>query len=201
MAASGKQATVELDGCVGSDGDLARQVAAGDVRAAEALVRRHQRVVRSFLLRLCRRVDLADDLAQDTFVRALRHAGRFDDRHAMRTWLLTIARRLLINHARRADQRVEATEYAAAVSAEPGPEHDLLSREDQARMRARLDQALARLTEPQRTAVVLFHQQGLSLREVAQVMSLPEGTVKSHLHRGRAALRTLLPDLQRKETT
>lgn len=178
----------------GSDGELARQVAQGDRTAAEALVRRHQAVVRSFLLRLTGRRDLADDLAQDTFIRLLRHADRFDDRHAMRTWLLTIARRLLINHVRRADQRVKPTDYRGAMSDQASPEVQAMRTDQQAWMRDQLAAALAHLSEPQRTAVVLFHQQGLPLREVAVVMDLPEGTVKSHLHRARAALRQRLPD-------
>jgi len=182
-----------------SDGELARQVAVGDRAAAELLVRRHQGVVRGFLLRLTGRNDLADDLAQDTFVRALRYANRFDDRYAMRTWLLTIARRLLINHARRGDQRVKTTDYSAAQSGELQPDEHAQQQDHQAWMRQRLQQALSRLTEPQRTATVLFHQQGLSLREVARVMDMPEGTVKSHLHRARAMLRELLPDPLGKE--
>jgi RNA polymerase sigma-70 factor (ECF subfamily) len=199
MAIGGEQIRPAPPMVGGSDGELARQVAQGDRDAAETLVRRHQAVVRSFLLRLTGRRDLADDLAQDTFLRALRHADRFDDQHAMRTWLLTIARRLLINHVRRADQRVRTTDYAGEVSRQGGPDEQAQRADQQAWMRSRLERAMEKLTEPQRAALVLFHQQGLPLREVAKVMDLPEGTVKSHLHRARATLRQLLPDPQAKE--
>ena len=68
-----------------------------------------------------------------------------------------------------------------------------LQREDQLdHTRKLLGEAMTQLTEPQRTALVLFHQQELPVGEVAKVMKMPEGTVKSHLHRARAALRKIL---------
>lgn len=175
-----------------TDGDLARLVAAGDQSAAAALVVRYERLVRSFLRKITGRPETADDLAQETFIRLLKHAGRYDEKYPMRTWLLTIARRLSINHCRRADERVGHTEYDGHRSTFDGPSARIEAQDMKRITREILDSAMGQLTGPQREAIVLFHEQDLSIEQVAQVMEVPVGTVKSHLHRARAAMRKLL---------
>lgn len=179
------------------DGQLARRVARGDRRAAEELINRHQPAVRLFLRRLTGRDDLADDLAQETFVRVLENAHRYDPQYPMRTWLFTMARRLTINRARKSDSKVVSTEFEGMRSGEADPA-DLAAQRDQAAdLKARLNTALARLSEAQRCALVLVHQQGLSVEEAAAAMQMPVGTIKSHLHRGREVMRKLLsPELE-----
>jgi RNA polymerase sigma-70 factor, ECF subfamily len=182
-----------------SDGDLARLVADGDTRssqeAADVLIRRYQRLVRSFLLRITGRQDLADDLAQDTFVRLLKNAGRFDPKYPMRTWLMTIARRLSINYNRKADQRVGSTEYGGQQTNDHGPAQKAQAKDDNQSQRQMINQALQQLSESQRTCVTLFHQQEMSIEQIAEAIDIPVGTVKSHLHRGRAAMRKILEHL------
>ncbi|MDX1682291.1 MAG: sigma-70 family RNA polymerase sigma factor [Phycisphaeraceae bacterium] len=173
-----------------TDGDLAARVAEGDRDAAEALVRRHQTMVRRFLLSLCRRNALADDLAQETLVRMLEHAGSFDPTYSMKTWLLTIARRLWISHLRRADNKVGATDYRGLRTDDRGPDAGL---DDQDR-RQLLADAMETLSDPQRTTLLLFYQQELPIDEIATILEMPTNTVKSHLHRARAALRDQLDD-------
>lgn len=188
--------TVEQEiGCHGdqlSDGDLAQGIARGDRAAGAALIERHQSMVRGFLWRLSGRRDLADDLAQETFMRVLRYAHRFDPKYAMRTWLLTIARRLWINSLRRDSRQVAGPLLGDQVADEPSPAEQFHRTEELGDKRRLLDEAMLGLTEPQRTALVLFYQQDLPLAEAARVMEIPIGTVKSHLHRGRAALRRIL---------
>lgn len=177
---------------VRDDGELARLVARGDTEAGAELVNRYQASVRRFLRRLTGRDDLADDLAQDTFVRMLSYAGRYDPKYPMRTWLLTIARRLSINRGRH-DGRVILTEqFQGSQAVESAPDVAATQADTQRALRARLNGALKQLTSSQREAILLFHQQGLGVGEVAEVMGLPVGTVKSHLHRGRAALRRII---------
>lgn len=174
------------------DGELAQLAAGGDKQAATELIHRYQGLVRRFLRRLTGRDDLADDLAQDTFVRMLNYADRYDPKYPMRTWLLTIARRLSINSGRRQGRMFTTEEFHGVQRTEEAP--DLLAeRADENRaQRAQLNRAMAQLTDSQRQAILLFHQQGLPVQEVAEVMGLPVGTVKSHLHRGRAAMKKLL---------
>jgi len=182
--------TTDAEDC--DDGTLARRVAQGDQEAATILINRYQAMVRSFLRRTTGRADLADDLAQETFVRLLRYAHRFDPKYPMKRWLFTIARRLSINYARRADQRVVATEYLGMASKHPGPQEIVEKEDEQLMTRQLLNQAMEKLNETQRAVLVLFHQKEMSIQDVAEVMDMPTGTVKSHLHRARAALRKIL---------
>jgi RNA polymerase sigma-70 factor, ECF subfamily len=135
---------------------------------------------------------LADDLAQETFIRLLRYADRYDAGYPMRTWLFTIARRLSINHGRRADSQVTSTQYLGMRSDTSDPAGDAERSDSRRALGERLDAALAQLSEPQRVTLVMFHQQDLSIDQIAQTLDMPTGTVKSHLHRGRAAMRKVL---------
>jgi RNA polymerase sigma-70 factor (ECF subfamily) len=175
-----------------SDAALLKQIAAGDRTAAGVFVKRHQVMVRSFLLRLCGRPDVADDLAQETFIRVLRYADRYDPKYAIHTWLLTIARRLWINQIRHDKRRQAGPVIVEPVSTEADPLALASKAERREVTRETLDTAIQRLSEPQRTAIALFHQQELSMAEAAEIMGMPIGTVKSHLHRGRAVLRRIL---------
>ena len=174
------------------DGVLVRRAAEGDNEAASLLVDRYQATVRRFLFRLTGRRELADDLAQDTFIRMLRYADHYDPRRPLRTWLLTIARRLSINSGRRESRRKTVDDFSHLQSREADPAESAATVDSQTALRVELDHAMSQLTESQRQAVTLFHSQGLSVQEAAEVMGLPVGTVKSHLHRGRAAMRKLL---------
>jgi RNA polymerase sigma-70 factor (ECF subfamily) len=156
------------------------------------LIDRHQTALRWFLRRITGREDLADDLAQDTFVRVLRHAGSYDPRYPMRTWLFTIARRLSINQARSKHERFMTSESETMADRRPTPVDVAIADDERAVMRRRVQAGLAQLTEPQRAALLLVHQQGMQVDEVAAALGLPVGTVKSHLHRGREALRQIL---------
>jgi RNA polymerase sigma-70 factor (ECF subfamily) len=180
-----------------TDGELAARVADGDRDAAGILIQRYQAMVRAFLLRLCVRNDVADDLAQDTFIRMLQYADRYDSSYPMKTWLLTIARRLWINHLRRAKVRKTKDIVIEPASDEKDPAVTV-GRKDRLNVtRQKLDDAMRYLTDAQKTAVVLFHQQEMSMNEMSKVMDMPVGTVKSHLHRARATLRQVLtPDME-----
>ncbi|MEX2671798.1 MAG: RNA polymerase sigma factor [Phycisphaeraceae bacterium] len=186
-----------------SDSELARRAGHGDRQAAGLLVERYQTMVRHFLRRLTRCSATADDLAQETFVRMLRYAGNYDDRYTMRTWLLTIARRLSINHGRTRGRTIGGDAWQSgdgAVSPVDDPGDRVADDEQNHQLRHALDAAIAELPNAQREAVLLFHQQGLSIRETADVMGVPTNTVKSHLHRGRAGLRAMLGHLAETDT-
>lgn len=185
-------ATLSTDYAAASDALLAAWVAGGDRAAATALVARHEQVVRSFLRRICFDQSMVDDLAQETFLRLLRHADRYDPAYPMRTWLLTIARRLSISAGEK-KSRHNAPEAMAKAAKRPQEAEPALDRADHAAHTNRLlNLALAKLSEPQRTALTLFYQQNFSIEDMAQVMDMPAGTVKSHLHRARAALQESL---------
>ena len=142
--------------------------------------------VRRFLRHLTRGdAALADDLAQETFFTAWRGLARFRGRAGFLTWLLGIAH----NHFRNArrSRREVAPEIApeAADDNTPSPAQTVALRHD-------LAAALARLDADQQTALHLFYQQDLTHPEISAVTGWPLGTVKTHLARGKDALRPLL---------
>lgn len=177
------------------EGQLATRVAGGDTAAAQELVRRHQSAVRGFLRSVCYDRQAIDDLAQDTFLRALKYAGRFDPKYSMRGWLLTIARRLSINHGDKAKRRrpepgVELTQLSDRGGHTPSSRME--DSETQRLNKVMINQAMAKLSEPQRAAIAMHYQQGLALDEIAGLLEMPVGTVKSHLHRGRQKMKEIL---------
>jgi len=178
----------------GSDADnrraefeLARRARGGDAAAFDELVRRFHRPVHHFCGRLLRSSD-AEDLAQDTFVRAFVHFERFDPERPVLPWLIAIARRLCLDVLRR--RKLMATMETTLVTGPPasGPEGEALLREQL----SRLERALADLEEGPREAIVLFHIEEMSYRDIAAALEVPMGTVMTWLHRGRARLKTAL---------
>lgn len=186
-------------GC--DDQALPARVASGDRTAAEQLVRRHQAAVRGFLRSVCYDRSAIDDLAQETFLRALKHADRFDPRYPLRGWLLTIARRLSINHADKAKRRrpapgIEPDDLTHRIP--QTPDHRLEQQEQHELTRRMIQTAMQQLSEPQRVTIAMHYQQGLALDHIAGLLEMPVGTVKSHLHRGRKRMKSLLqPEAER----
>lgn len=167
-----------------SDAELiALVMAGGDQRAFATLVNRHQQAVRGLLMRLCRNHALADDIAQDTFVRAFEKISSFTGKGSFKAWLCKIAYTQFLMSARKrkaADKalerlQAEPTEASTAPGA-PGARVDL-------------DRALATLGEEERACVVMCYAGGMSHSEAAEAVGLPLGTVKSHVNRGRAKLK------------
>ncbi len=157
----------------------------GDREAIAQLIRSYQRPLEAFLFRLCGQSDVAEDLAQEAFVRVIRSLDRFDDRFRFSTWLFTIGKRLLVNHQQKmrplADS--EVVEYRAGDHRTPASE--VVEAERTERVTELVGVALNALVSPQREIVLLFHQQGWSVQQISTELSMPEGTVKSHLFRAR----------------
>jgi len=144
------------------------------------------------MLRMCGRPEVAEDVVQEAFVRVLTHLERFDFRFRFSTWLFTIARRLYVNM----NQKMKPMSDSEFVGAQPGsgrtPEWPAIDREVRDNASSAIERCLMMLSEDQREAIVLFHQQEWPIAIIARHMDIPEGTVKSHLHRGRRKLRDLI---------
>jgi RNA polymerase sigma-70 factor (ECF subfamily) len=158
---------------------------AGDPAAIEALVRRHQASLHAFLLRRCGRPDLAEDLVQESFVRVLRSLDRFDPRFRFSTWLFTIGRRLLVNHLQKMRPAYDSDLVESRGSRRGQPSHPVLEQERRRAVLGLVERAMECLNPRQREVVERFHTQGRPIPEIAAEMGIPEGTVKSHLHRAR----------------
>lgn len=168
-----------------ADETLAAACARGDAAAFEVLVRRHERVVRGFLARLAG-AGRADDLAQDTFLTAWSKATSFTGEGRYRGWLLRIAWTSFLMDARRRGRRIPAyagTGEAPEQAGRGDAERDLI-----------VEDALGRLAEADRAAVVLCLVLGHSHREAAAILDMPLGTLKTRVARGSAKLIELLGD-------
>lgn len=172
--------------------ELIREAKAGDGAAVEALIRAHQEAVYAFVLRMSGQPHVAEDIVQEAFVRVLRNLDRFDPRFRFSTWLFTIARRLYVNAIQKHKPAydTDTVNLRAGQGAQP---HGISARhETMDNVRELLDTALEELNEQQREIVLLFHQQHWQITEIAEHLDMPEGTVKSHLHRARKRMRAAI---------
>lgn len=188
------------------DGTLVEQARAGDMAAFARLVSRYQDRVLNTCWRMCGRIEDAEDLAQETFLHALEAIGSFQGRSHFYTWLYRIAVNLAISHRRKQARAVKLSlhghngqwvgDQAAAlvgqVSSEP---QDPPSRVSAREIQQRLLQGLDELDDDHRAVIVLRDIEGLDYAEIADVLELPVGTVKSRIHRGRMELRRYLQPL------
>lgn len=191
-------------GDAGEDPDLprVRQALAGDQQAYEQLVLAHQRRVFNVAYRVLGDYEEARDLAQETFIQAHRSLGRFRGEAPFVSWLLAIAvnqcRNRLRHWKRRAHSRHESLSDPPGGEGS-GPERRLpdagasaLERLEGRQLEEFVHEELGRLDEEYRTVLVLRELQGVAYEEIARILAVPAGTVKSRLHRGRIELRERL---------
>jgi len=171
------------------------QALGGSQPAFEQIVRRYQRPVLSLLVRLTGDRALAEDLAQDTFVKAFRNLAAFDVTRRFSSWILRIAHNTAVDAMRRRRIPVVSLDTAPRpgdpAPAEPAAPLTPDPVERVALQRA-LETALATLKPDQRAAVALRYEEGLSFDEIGQVLRIPEVTARSHVHRARKELARLL---------
>lgn len=169
-----------------ADDELMPLVARGDQRAFRVLVDRHQPLVLDFAHRFLGDAQEARDVAQETLLRVYRNAGNYQPAGTFRAWAMRIARNLCLDHVRKSrpllmDQLPEQADAETPLSA-------ALHREDA----ERLDRAVRKLPESQRTALILRHNEGMRYAQIAEVMDISEGAVESLLVRARKGLRRSL---------
>lgn len=182
---------------------LVRRCIAGDAAAWEEIVQRYHRRIYNICYRFAGSADDAQDLTQEVFIRMYRTLNSYDvERGAFVTWLTTMTRNLLVDHFRktRQDRLTDSldttpSEHEDAVplgeripDAGPAPDSGIQSRE----ARETVHQALQKLSPELREAVILRDLQDMDYKEIAMVLKVPEGTVKSRINRGRAELGRLL---------
>jgi len=182
---------------------LVRRCVAGDAAAWEEIVQRYHRRIYNLCYRFAGSADDAQDLTQEVFIRMYRTLNSYDVRRgAFMTWITTLTRNLLVDHFRKTknDRLTDSLDATASDHEDamplgdripdggPPPDSGVQSRET----KETVHQALQKLSPELREAVILRDLQDMDYREIATVLKVPEGTVKSRINRGRAELARLL---------
>ena len=201
------QRTPEQEAAQDALGKLVRQCMAGDQQAWQQLVVSQHRRIYAICYRFTGSASDAEDLTQDVFLKLYRNLASFDtQKGSFQTWITTLARNLLVDHFRRTrmdrasdslDAGFPGDDDGATMAdrlADPRP-----SQETHAaglELKVRIQQALAQLSPELREAVVFRDLEDMDYKEIAQVLRIPEGTVKSRISRGRGELARLLQRIE-----
>lgn len=177
-----------------SDGILIRQIQSGQPRLYAVLVDRYKDRALTLAARLLRSREDAEDAVQEAFVRAYRHLGRFRGDALFSTWFYRILTNTCLTHRSRARARAEWPEEGDADNAGmltdvPDDEAGVLENLEEEEMKRIVGEEMLTLPEHHRLALTLFYVQELKYEEIATVLALPVGTIKTYLFRGRTALR------------
>ncbi|MGI5839814.1 MAG: RNA polymerase sigma factor [bacterium] len=167
------------------DEAIIRNCLAGDKEAFSLLVDRYKKPVFVFIYRMVQQREEADDLAQETFIRAYTNLWRYNSAYKFSTWLFQIAKNLCIDSLRRRPVLLPEPEAEGRTAAPVTPEGEVLREE----MRCELAAAVAGLPPQQKACIILYHYDGLSYQETAEQLGLPLQTVKNSLFRAREKLR------------
>jgi RNA polymerase sigma-70 factor, ECF subfamily len=184
-------------------GMLVRRCVAGDAAAWEEIVQKYSRRIYNICYRFAGSADDAQDLAQEVFIKMYRTLSTYDvERGAFMTWVTTITRNLLVDHFRKTkqDRMTDSIDGATSEHEDAMPLSDQIADKGlppDARVQSRettetVHHALQKLSPELREAVILRDLQDMDYKEIATVLKVPEGTVKSRINRGRAELARLL---------
>jgi RNA polymerase sigma-70 factor (ECF subfamily) len=187
---------------------LVRRCVAGDSAAWEEIVQLHHRRIYNMCYRFTGRGEDAQDLTQEVFIKIYRTLKTYDvQRGAFTTWVATMTRNLLVDHFRKSKQeRMTDSLDASLTRDEEGPSlqerladtgRGPQARIEQAEKQRLVHAALQKLSPELREAVILRDLQDMDYREIAQILRVPEGTVKSRINRGRTELGRLLSRIYR----
>ena len=178
----------------------------GQETAYRELVRRYERPIFSLVYRMVRDRELAEDLAQETFVKALNAIESYRPEFKFSSWIFKIANNAAIDHLRRREldtlsldgsPHAETPEAVEATALQIGDRQETALEEVEAReLGGEIEVAIARLRPEYRSCILLRHVEGRAYEEIAEILGLPLGTVKTYIHRARNELRQSLAHLK-----
>jgi RNA polymerase sigma-70 factor (ECF subfamily) len=189
-----------------SDQEIVALARDGKEAAYRELIRRYERPIFSLVMRMVRNREQAEDLAQETFIKALNAIGTYRPEFKFSSWIFKIANNAAIDFLRRREvdtlsldgapnattaDEIEATALQVGDKGET-PLAELEARE----LGTAIERAIGRLRPEYRSCILLRHVEGLAYEEIAQLLDLPLGTVKTYIHRARHELRDLLAHLR-----
>jgi RNA polymerase sigma-70 factor (ECF subfamily) len=174
------------------EAELIGRAQRGDAASLRELIDAHKDRLHAFVWRMVRNHHDAEELAQETFLKAFAALNSFNETYRFSTWLFTIAYRLCLNQLRRKRSLSGETDFSLVAADQADTSEQVAQSEEAARLKQLIWDAVDQLNIPQRVTVLLFYRQEQSCAEIAQVLQLPVSTVKSHLHRARARLKEIL---------
>jgi RNA polymerase sigma-70 factor, ECF subfamily len=172
-----------------SDALLLQSIAAGDKSAMRILYQRHNVQIYRFILRLVGNVDLAEDIVSVVFLEVWRSAGRFRAESRVVTWLLAIARNKAISALRRGSEPQLDDHMAAAIADSCDDPETQMEQKDRCEI---IQKCLMQLSLCQREIIDLVYYHEKSVKEVARIVGVPEGTVKTRMFHARKRMSKLL---------
>jgi len=192
--------------------ELVERILDGDRGAFLTFIDRYERLVKHVVFRMVDDDRDREELCQDVFVRAHRYLDGFRFESKLSTWLARIARNTCLNHLEKKEVPLYADEAPspdgetpdarAALNRVPDPQEDVAAATAERQRRDLVREGIEALSEHYRTALTLYHLEEMSVSQISEVMDNPEGTVKSHLYRGRKKLKDwLLDHYQQEEIT
>lgn len=189
-----------------TDQEIVALARAGQEAAYRELIRRYERPIFSLLFRMVRDRELAEDLAQETFIKALNAIESYRPEFKFSSWIFKIANNSAIDHLRRREldtlslegsPHAETPEAIEATALQIGDRQESPLDEVAAReLGGQIEAAIAQLRPEYRSCILLRHVEGRAYEEIAQMLNLPLGTVKTYIHRARNELRQLLSHLR-----
>lgn len=188
------------------DADVVRLAQEGRELAFRELVRRYERPVFSLVFRMVRNRELAEDLAQDAFIKVLNHIDRYSPEFKFSSWVFKIANNVAIDHLRRRKLdtiSIDGSAHASSPTEVQASAFDLADGQESAldELEAKelgdaIEAAIGELRPEYRSCIMLRHVEGRSYEEIASTLDLPLGTVKTYIHRARHELREALEELR-----
>ncbi|MEX0690861.1 MAG: sigma-70 family RNA polymerase sigma factor [Gemmatimonadales bacterium] len=176
----------------------------GAEAAYRELITRYQRPVFALIYRMVRDRELAEDLAQDTFIKVLNHIDSYRPEHKFSSWIFKIANNAAIDHLRRkqlntlslegAPDALTADRQEATALQVSGGEESALDELEARELGTQIERAIGRLRPEYRACIIMRHVEGRPYEEIAAALTLPLGTVKTYIHRARNELRVLLAE-------
>ena len=205
MPASPLPSSLDLENL--PDADVVALAQQGREPAFRELVRRYERPVFSLIYRMVRDRELAEDLAQDTFIKVLNHIERYRPEFKFSSWLFKIANNVAIDQMRRrtvSTVSMDGSPHALTAAEAEASSFDVAARQETAldeiesrELGSAIEVAIARLRPEYRACIMLRHVEGRSYEEIAATLDLPLGTVKTYIHRARNELRAALEPLRK----
>jgi RNA polymerase sigma-70 factor (ECF subfamily) len=189
-----------------TDQEIVALARAGEEAAYRELIRRYERPLFSLLYRMVRDRELAEDLAQETFVKALNAIESYRPEFKFSSWIFKIANNAAIDHLRRRElntlslegsPHAETPEAVEATALQIGDRQESpLDAVEARELGGQIERAIAQLRPEYRSCILLRHVEGRAYEEIAEILNLPLGTVKTYIHRARNELRQALAHLR-----